>query len=119
MVVIRPIELFSLLVNHSAPSGPAVIPSGMSMTVPSPRHRAPARLAVLVLSFPSVDGAVGLRACHRSAARSTIRRTARWSGPEFGDLFCHPHRQHSRDHGLLPRFTSVNVAFWIWRAIPM
>jgi hypothetical protein len=33
-VVIRPIDLLPLLVNHSAPSGPAVIPSGRSMPVP-------------------------------------------------------------------------------------
>jgi hypothetical protein len=36
LVVIRPIELLPLpwLVNHSAPSGPAVIWSGWSMPVP-------------------------------------------------------------------------------------
>ena len=36
VVVIRPIELFPALVNHSAPSGPAVIPSGSRMPVPVP-----------------------------------------------------------------------------------
>jgi hypothetical protein len=29
VVVIRPIELLPELVNHSAPSGPAVIPDGL------------------------------------------------------------------------------------------
>ena len=36
-VVIRPMELLLgllLFVNHSAPSGPAVIPSGLLMPVP-------------------------------------------------------------------------------------
>ena len=34
-MVIRPIELLvPLLVNHSAPSGPAVIPVGLTMPVP-------------------------------------------------------------------------------------
>ena len=31
VLVIRPIELLSKLVNHSAPSGPAVIPHGWLM----------------------------------------------------------------------------------------
>jgi hypothetical protein len=34
LVVIRPIELPSMLVNHSVPSGPAVIPIGPTMPVP-------------------------------------------------------------------------------------
>ena len=34
VVVIRPIELLRKLVNHSAPSGPAVIPSGPRMSGP-------------------------------------------------------------------------------------
>jgi hypothetical protein len=34
VVVIRPIELLSALVNHSAPSGPAAIPIGASMRAP-------------------------------------------------------------------------------------
>ena len=33
-VVIRPIVLLKVLVNHSAPSGPAVIASGVLMPVP-------------------------------------------------------------------------------------
>ena len=33
-VVMRPIELFPELVNHKAPSGPAVIPVGPSIPVP-------------------------------------------------------------------------------------
>ena len=33
-VVMRPIELLPTLVNHRAPSGPAVIPSGPLMPVP-------------------------------------------------------------------------------------
>jgi hypothetical protein len=34
LVVIRPIESLFVLVNHSAPSGPSVIPSGSSMPGP-------------------------------------------------------------------------------------
>jgi hypothetical protein len=34
VVVIRPIELFAMLVNQRAPSGPAAIPSGSSIPVP-------------------------------------------------------------------------------------
>ena len=34
VVVIRPMLLLPMLVNHKAPSGPAVIPFGASMPVP-------------------------------------------------------------------------------------
>ena len=34
VVVIRPIELLLLLVNHNAQSGPVVIPDGFEMRVP-------------------------------------------------------------------------------------
>jgi hypothetical protein len=37
---------------------------------------------------------------YRSAVHSMARRGAWPAGP--GDLFCHPRRQYSRDHGPLP-----------------